>query len=86
MSDNRQEVIDAFKTGIFSYIYGFQVKKKSDEESDKEIGIRNIFESESEESSDQEGKGLKILAPNQIPSRLPISLAQLKAENNSEKL
>ena len=34
----------------------------------------------------QPGKGLKILAPNQMLSRLPISLAQLKAENNSEKL
>ena len=34
----------------------------------------------------KQGKGLKILTPNQILSRLPISLAQLKAENNSEKL
>ena len=31
-------------------------------------------------------QGLKILTPNQILSRLPISLAQLKAANNSEKL
>ena len=34
----------------------------------------------------QEGQGLKILAPQQMLSRLPISLAQLKAGNNSEKL
>ena len=34
----------------------------------------------------QRGKGLKILTPNQILSRLPISLAELKAGNNSEKL
>ena len=34
----------------------------------------------------QEGKGLKILTPSQMLSRLPISLAQLKAGNNSEKL
>ena len=32
------------------------------------------------------GQGLKILTPNQMLSRLPISLAQLKAGNNSEKL
>ena len=31
-------------------------------------------------------KGLKILTPNQMLSRLPISLAQLNAGNNSEKL
>ena len=34
----------------------------------------------------QKGLGLKILTPNQMLSRLPISLAQLKAGNNSEKL
>ena len=30
-------------------------------------------------------KGLKILTSNQMLSRLPITLAQLKAGNNSEK-
>ena len=34
----------------------------------------------------QLGTGLKILTPNQMLSRLPITLAQLKAGNNSEKL
>ena len=34
----------------------------------------------------QERQGIKILTPNQMLSRLPISLAQLKAGNNSEKL
>ena len=34
----------------------------------------------------QEGKRLKILTPNQMLSRLSISLAQLEAGNNSEKL
>ena len=34
----------------------------------------------------QQEEGLKILTPSQMPSRLPISLAQLNAGNNSEKL
>ena len=34
----------------------------------------------------QLGQGLKILTPDQMLNRLPITLAQLKAENNSEKL
>ena len=34
----------------------------------------------------QEGKSLKILTPSRMLSRLPITLAQLKAGNNSEKL
>ena len=45
---------------------------------------------ESEESvkqtTNQKREGLKILTPNQSLSRLPITLAQLKTGNNSEKL
>ena len=37
-------------------------------------------------TKDQQGGSLEILKPNQMLSRLPISLAQLKAGNNSEKL
>ena len=35
---------------------------------------------------EQQGSGSKILTPNQMLSRLPITLAQLNAGNNSEKL
>ena len=49
-----------------------------------------MSELESEESAKQrrkhEGQVLKILTPQQMLSRLPISLAQLRAENNSQKL
>ena len=34
----------------------------------------------------KQGKGLKILTPQQMLTRLPISLAQLQARNNSQKL
>ena len=34
----------------------------------------------------QSGLGLKVLTPNHMLSRLPISLSQLKPGNNSEKL
>ena len=34
----------------------------------------------------QSGQGLKILTPDQMLSRLTITLAQLKAGNNSQKL
>ena len=46
-------------------------------------------ELESEESAakrrNQPGQRLKILTPDQMLSRLPITLAQLKAGNNSQK-
>ena len=38
------------------------------------------------EFSETKGSGLKMLTPNQMLNRLPITLAQLKAGNNSEKL
>ena len=54
------------------------------EENEKIIDIiERILEYNSE---NQLGLGLKMLTPNQMLSRLPISLAQLKAGNNSEKL
>ena len=45
--------------------------------------VERVLELNSEK---QIGLGLKILTPNQMLSRLPITLAQLKAGNNSEKL
>ena len=56
----------------------------------EEPGTTDVLDLVSEESAaqrkNQQGKGLKILTPNQMISRIPISLAQLKAGNNSEKL
>ena len=54
------------------------------EEKEKIIDVLEmILELNSEK---QWGLGLKILTPNQVLSRLTITLAQLKAGNNSEKL
>ena len=47
--------------------------------------IENILNFTLKEQKKNIRKGLKILKPDQILSRLPITLAQLKAENNSEK-
>ena len=62
------------------------LKTKSDEKAD----TTDMPELENEESATerrkQPRKGLKILTPDQMLSRLPISLAQLKAGNNSQKL
>ena len=179
--NNRQEAIDAFKTGIFSYMDGFQIKEESEEESEEELEeeseekkleqikeefkkcikyieeksedvnydlfrdyfnfsvpsalAKKLYETKNKNKGNelveaiksrwsdlkdkikkmpgyekkieqpdktlkivkevldfdkkirkQQGLGLKILTPNQMLSSLPISLAQLKAGNNSEKL
>ena len=50
------------------------------------LGIINEILDFNKEIQKQQGSVLKILTPNQILSRLLISLAQLKAGNNFEKL
>ena len=59
-------------------------KKEIENEKPKKILkiIEEILEFNREK---QQGLGLKILTPNQMLSRLPITLAQLKAGNNSDK-
>ena len=68
-----------------------EIKKMSKEEIKNEkpndiLGIINEILDFNKEIKKQQGSGLKIVTPNQMLSRLPISLAQLKAGNNSEKL
>ena len=59
-------------------------EEKENEKLDKIVEVvREIIKFNKQ---NQEGKGIKILTPNQMLSRLPISLAQLQAGNNSEKL
>ena len=66
------------------------MEKETDEETDEEMDTTIMPELQSEESAEerknQQGKGLKILTQSQMLSRLLITLAQLKAGNNSEKL
>ena len=61
-----------------------------DKKFNKQPDTTDMPELETEESAakrrNQQGQGLKILTPDQMLSRLPITLAQLKAGNNSEKL
>ena len=46
----------------------------------------NVVEDIFQFNRKQQGQGLKILTPDQMLSRSPITLVQLKAGNNSEKL
>ena len=60
-------------------------EKKKKEKPDKILKIvEEILDFNNKQN--QIGKGLKILTPSQMLSRLPISIAQLKAGNNSENL
>ena len=78
-----------------------QQKKIKNRWSNLKDEIKKMFEDEKEaekpdiveeilifnrENRKQQGLGLKILTPNQMLNRLPITLAQLKAGINSKKL
>ena len=65
-------------------------EKTDDQKDDEQPDTTDLLELESKESAaqkrNQSAKGLKILRSDQMLSRLPITLAQLKVGNNSEKL
>ena len=74
-----KEILDEIKK------YNNNAKESVTEVTEKIINIvKRIFYFNQLEQ--QKGGGLKILTPNQMLSRLPITLAQLNAENNTEKL
>ena len=59
---------------------------KQEKETEDPEQLVNLVEMILEFNRQQQGKGLKMLTSNQMFSRLPITLAQLKAGNNYEKL
>ena len=60
--------------------------KKKTEQPDKILKIVEEVFDFNKRIRKQQSFGLQMLTPNQMLSRLPITLAQLKAGNNSEKL
>ena len=83
---------DEVFTGINKFVKGNdqRILEIIKEGSDEQLHTTDKFDLQSKKSAaqkkNQPGQGLKILTPNQMLSRLPISLAQLKTGNNSEKL
>ena len=66
-----------------------EIKKMSKEEIEIEKPgeiVRTVEMIVDFNKQNQQGEGLKFLTPNQMLSRLSITLAHLKAGNNSEKL
>ena len=73
-------------------IYSGDVEKdvyyKSEESKpgfEESIAEKTKITRQKSDEENQKGQGLKILKPDQMLSRLPIFLTQLKAGNNSEK-
>ena len=79
--------VNVIKSGLSQLKNEIIYISEEEKEIEKPNEIINIVEEILEfNKQNQQGQGLKILTPNQMLSRLLITLAQLKAGNNSEKL
>ena len=88
---NDKEENSKLVIAIISGLKGLKEEIKKMSEAEKEIEDPELIVEIAEKilkfnEQNQQGKGLKILIPNQMLSRLPITLAQLKAGHDSGKL
>ena len=81
------ELVSVINSGLKDLKKEIKVMSKEEREIEKPDMIVEIVEEILKfNKQNQQGQDLKILTSNQMLSRLPISLSQLKAGNNSEKL
>ena len=84
---NNSKLVDVIKSGLSDLKNETENMDEEEKETEKANEIIDVVEEIIEfNQQKQGGKGLKILTSDQILSRLPITLAQLKAGNNSQKL
>ena len=85
--EKNSKLVDIFNSGLKDLKEEIKHMSKEEREIENPESIVKIVEMILNfNKQNQEGKGLKILTPNQMLSRLPIALAQLQAGNNSNKL
>ena len=85
--NKHNKLVNVIKSGLSDLKYEIEEMSEDEKKIEQPAKILKIVEEILEFSEqNQSRKGLKILTPDRILSRLPISLAQLKAGNNSEKL
>ena len=85
--EKNSKLVNIFNSGLEDLEKEIKEMSKEEIEIEKPYNIVKVVKKILEINKiNQQGKGIKILTPNQMLSRLPITLAQLKAGNNSEKL
>ena len=90
-SEENKAQVNVIKHKLANLMEAVKRSPTSDEKKKKTIRKRNNMLKIAERILEfnrltQSGQGLKVLTPNQTLSRLPISLAELNAGNNSENL
>ena len=85
--EKNSELVNIFNSGLEDLKEEIKKMSKEEIEIEKPDEIVRVVEMILDfNKQNQQGKGFKILTPNQMLSRLPIILSQLEAGNNSEKL
>ena len=85
--EKNNELVSLINSGLKDFKEEIKKMSKEEKEIEDPESIVNLVEEFLKfNKQKQEGQGIKILTPSQTLSRLPISLAQLQAGNNSEKL
>ena len=88
-ANTNKDLVNVIKSGLRDLKEEINEMPKDETEYEKSNEIVNFVEKIFEftnQNQNQEGQGLKILTPEQMLSRLTITLAQLRIEDNSEKL
>ena len=81
--NKNNKLVNVIKSGLSGLTNEVEKISEDEKETEKLDKLLKIVEEILEVNRQQRGSGLKILAPNQMLSRLPITLAELKAGNNS---
>ena len=85
--EKNNKLVNVIKSGLVDLESDFEEISEDEIKIEKRHKIVNIVKEILKfNKQNQPGEGLKLLIPNQMLSRLPIVLAQLKAVNNSKKL
>ena len=85
--NKNNQLVNMIKRGLSDLKNEIKKMSKNEIKTEKPYEIVDITEKILKfHKQNKERQGLKILTPNQMLSRLPIALDQLKAGNNSEKL
>ena len=83
----KNQLVNLIYSGLKDLKEEFKTMSKAEIDIEKPDETVNIVEKIFKfNKQNQQGQGIKILTPNQMLGRLPITLAQLKAGNNSDKL
>ena len=83
--EKNSKLVNIFNSGLEDLEKEIKEMSKEEIEIEKPYNIVKVVK-KILDFNKQEGQGIKILTPNQMLNRLPITLAQLQAGNNSNKL